>query len=121
MQLDYVDLMLIHWPCDNMDDNIATYKQLEKFQQAGRARAIGVSNFNGQMLTFNAFGFPVSFKHSMYEHLYGTVLGWPQPQVIEAPQQGVSFKSVRFFMIKGDLSAMCPAPGERMAWPCPGC
>lgn len=48
--LDNVDLMLMHWPCDNMDDNIATYKQMEKFMQAGKARAIGVSNFNGQML-----------------------------------------------------------------------
>jgi len=48
--LKFVDLMLIHWPCDRMEDNVGTYKQLEKFVQAGKARAIGVSNFNGDML-----------------------------------------------------------------------
>jgi len=48
--LDHVDLMLMHWGCDNMDDTVNVYKAMEKFMQAGKARAIGVSNFNGQML-----------------------------------------------------------------------
>jgi len=48
--VDYVDLMLMHWPCDKMADNVAMYKQLEIFKHSGKARAIGVSNFNGGML-----------------------------------------------------------------------
>lgn len=48
--LEYVDLMLMHWACDNMEDTVKVYKQMEDFMQAGKARAIGVSNFNAQML-----------------------------------------------------------------------
>jgi len=48
--LDYVDLMLLHWPCDDLADSVRTYKALEGLVQDGRARAIGVSNFNASAL-----------------------------------------------------------------------
>ena len=41
--LDYVDLMLLHWPCDDMDDSVATYKALEPLVASGKAKAIGIS------------------------------------------------------------------------------
>lgn len=41
---DYVDLFLIHWPVPS-GDFVATWKVLEEFQREGRARSIGVSNF----------------------------------------------------------------------------
>jgi 2,5-diketo-D-gluconate reductase A len=41
---DYVDLFLIHWPIPR-GDFVATWKALEEFKAAGRARSIGVSNF----------------------------------------------------------------------------
>ena len=44
--LDYVDLMLIHWPCDDLASSIRTYKAIEPLVHSGRARAIGISNFN---------------------------------------------------------------------------
>lgn len=44
LQLDYVDLYLIHWPVVGCYAN--TWKALEKIYQSGRARAIGVSNFS---------------------------------------------------------------------------
>ena len=44
--VDQVDLILLHWPCDNASDTLAHYLELEKALQAGKARAIGVSNFN---------------------------------------------------------------------------
>ena len=41
--LDFIDLMLIHWPCDDIDDSIATYKAMEPFVASGKIKAIGVS------------------------------------------------------------------------------
>ncbi|MFI0226658.1 aldo/keto reductase [Streptomyces lydicus] len=43
--LEYVDLYLIHWPLPAQDNYVATYQALEKIQAEGRAKAIGVSNF----------------------------------------------------------------------------
>lgn len=42
LQLDYLDLYLIHWP---KDDNIGTWRAMERLLSEGRVRAIGVSNF----------------------------------------------------------------------------
>ncbi|MDX6656808.1 MAG: 2,5-diketo-D-gluconate reductase, partial [Solirubrobacteraceae bacterium] len=44
---DYVDLFLIHWPLPTLYDGdfVSTWKVLEELQQDGRARSIGVSNF----------------------------------------------------------------------------
>ncbi len=43
--LEYVDLYLIHWPLPARDAYVDTYKALEKIHADGRAKAIGVSNF----------------------------------------------------------------------------
>jgi 2,5-diketo-D-gluconate reductase A len=44
---DYVDLFLIHWPLPTLygGDFVSTWKVLEEFAREGRARSIGVSNF----------------------------------------------------------------------------
>ena len=44
---DYVDLFLIHWPLPTLygGDFVSTWKVLEGFAKDGRARSIGVSNF----------------------------------------------------------------------------
>ena len=44
---DYVDLFLIHWPLPTLYDGdfVSTWKTLEEFRADGRARSIGVSNF----------------------------------------------------------------------------
>ena len=43
----YVDLFLIHWPLPMLYDGdfVSTWKVLEEFKSDGRARSIGVSNF----------------------------------------------------------------------------
>ena len=44
---DHVDLFLIHWPLPTLygGDYVSTWKALEEFKSDGRARSIGVSNF----------------------------------------------------------------------------
>jgi 2,5-diketo-D-gluconate reductase A len=45
--VDYVDLFLIHWPLPTLygGDYVSTWRTLEEFKEDGRARSIGVSNF----------------------------------------------------------------------------
>lgn len=43
--LDYVDLLLIHWPLPARDQYVSTWETFIRLQQSGKARAIGVSNF----------------------------------------------------------------------------
>ena len=41
-QTDYLDLLLIHQP---FGDSYGTYRAMEELYEAGKLRAIGVSNF----------------------------------------------------------------------------
>lgn len=45
--LDYVDLLYIHQPAGNW---LAGYRQLERAYRDGKAKAIGISNFEGEYL-----------------------------------------------------------------------
>jgi len=42
---DYLDLYLIHWP---VDEHVKAWKVLEELYEAGKVRAIGVSNYHKQ-------------------------------------------------------------------------
>ncbi|MEU6073340.1 aldo/keto reductase [Micromonospora sp. NPDC047074] len=44
---DHIDLFLIHWPLPTRYDGdfVSTWRVLEEFQRDGRARSVGVSNF----------------------------------------------------------------------------
>ena len=48
--MDYVDLYLIHWPAPKQDRYVDTWRALEAIKRDGRARSIGVSNFNAPHL-----------------------------------------------------------------------
>ena len=48
-RLDYVDLYLIHWPVPGCYPE--TWRALEKIRESGRAKSIGVSNFEEPHLT----------------------------------------------------------------------
>ena len=57
LQTDYVDLMLLHFPCESNEQSLRAYRVLEILQRTGKARAIGVANFNAtqlEMLTASA-------------------------------------------------------------------
>ena len=45
LEFDYVDLFLIHWPLPKVGNYVDTWRALEEIYRSGRARAIGVSNF----------------------------------------------------------------------------
>ncbi|MBM7540917.1 diketogulonate reductase-like aldo/keto reductase [Amphibacillus cookii] len=45
LQLDYLDLYLIHWPVPELNKYKDTWRALEKLYKEGKIRAIGVSNF----------------------------------------------------------------------------
>lgn len=48
--LDDVDLYLIHWPCPGRGRYVETWKALVRLKEEGRARSIGVSNFQPEHL-----------------------------------------------------------------------
>ncbi|MGJ6980297.1 aldo/keto reductase [Aestuariimicrobium soli] len=48
--VEWVDLYLIHWPMPRTTDFVATWRTLAEFVDDGRARAIGVSNFQPEHL-----------------------------------------------------------------------
>jgi 2,5-diketo-D-gluconate reductase A len=42
---DYLDLFLIHWPMPKVSDYVETWHAMEEIYASGRAKAVGVSNF----------------------------------------------------------------------------
>ena len=38
MGVEYVDLMLLHWPCETMNETLTAYRALEEFALAGKAK-----------------------------------------------------------------------------------
>lgn len=45
LDTDYLDLFLIHWPCEEDGLFIESYKAMEQLYKEGKVRAIGVCNF----------------------------------------------------------------------------
>ncbi|MDL4913988.1 MAG: 2,5-didehydrogluconate reductase DkgA [Enterobacterales bacterium endosymbiont of Blomia tropicalis] len=46
LQLDQVDLYLMHWPCPEKDHYVDAWKQMIELQQQGLTTSIGVCNFH---------------------------------------------------------------------------
>lgn len=51
LELEYIDLLLIHWPNESDDVNLDTWQAMETLVEAGRVRALGVANFTRDDLT----------------------------------------------------------------------
>lgn len=51
LNVEYVDMVLIHWPVPSLDKYLDTWRALIDCQREGKVRSIGVSNFNHEHLT----------------------------------------------------------------------
>ena len=68
LQTDYIDLLLLHWPFANY---YAAWRVLEKLYAEGKARAIGVSNFEpDQLLDLIAYNKVVPAVNQIETNLY---------------------------------------------------
>ncbi len=45
MQLEHLDLFLVHWPLPGVGDFVETWRAMQEIYRSGRSKAIGVSNF----------------------------------------------------------------------------
>lgn len=68
LQLDYIDLVLIHWP---YNDYYKIWHVLEKYYEMGKIRAIGVSNFGpARLIDLVKFNKIVPHVNQIEAHLY---------------------------------------------------
>ncbi|MDG3008899.1 aldo/keto reductase [Rhodococcus sp. D2-41] len=77
---DYVDLYLIHWPLQNRERLLRTWDALEEIAGSGRAKAIGVCNFEPhhlQLLVDRGGMLPAVDQVELHPHL-------PQHHIREA-------------------------------------
>lgn len=52
LDIDYIDLYLIHFPLETNEENLRVWSILETFVDSGLIRSIGVSNFNEDQLSY---------------------------------------------------------------------
>ncbi len=99
LQLDYVDLYLIHWPKD-YQKTADSYQALEELYRDGYTRAIGVSNFN--------------FHH--LEHLFETAEIIPHVNQVECHVKVQNVKLQDFCMKHGIyLEAYAPIMSHKVS------
>ncbi len=52
LDMDYIDLYLIHFPLETDEENLRVWRVLETFVDKGLIKSIGVSNFNEDQLSY---------------------------------------------------------------------
>lgn len=52
LNIDYIDLYLIHFPLEEHEENVRVWKVLESYVEKGLIRSLGVSNFNETQLEY---------------------------------------------------------------------
>ncbi|BCR35228.1 aldo/keto reductase family protein [Mariniplasma anaerobium] len=52
LDIDYIDLYLIHFPFESNEENLRVWRILETFVDRGLIKSIGVSNFNEDQLAY---------------------------------------------------------------------
>lgn len=52
LDINYIDLYLIHFPLETNEENLRVWRVLETFVDTGLIKSIGVSNFNEEQLSY---------------------------------------------------------------------
>jgi diketogulonate reductase-like aldo/keto reductase len=47
---EFVDLMLLHWPCDTPEQTLNIYRAMEAAKDRGQVKNLGISNFNASTI-----------------------------------------------------------------------
>ena len=50
LQMDYVDLYMLHWPAPWQNNYVDAWRQLIRLREEGRSRSIGVANFDAEQI-----------------------------------------------------------------------
>ena len=98
LEMEYVDLYLIHWPAPSQDRYVEAWKALIEAQQAGLARAIGVSNFQADHLRriVDETGVtPAVNQIELHPYLQQRACGASTPTAASSPRPGARWRRAR--------------------------
>ena len=70
LDLDYIDLYLIHFPLETHEENLRVWRVLESYVEKGYIRSLGVSNFNVEQLEY-------LLKHAHIKPVLNQFLSYP--------------------------------------------
>lgn len=71
LRTDYLDVLMMHWPCNDKDLLRANLEQLQKVKDKGLVREIGVSNFGvGQMEIAREMGVEICVNELAYNIIH---------------------------------------------------
>jgi len=107
LNIDYVDMMLIHWPCPKQDKFVETWRAFEEVLETGLVRGIGVSNFNQphlEKLLASANVTPAINQVELHPQLAQPVAGCANHSDNPPTNQAKAFICCRFVML-----CMCAA------------
>ena len=70
LDIEYIDLYLVHFPLETNEENLRVWRVLETFVDKGLIKSIGVSNFNEEQLAY-------LIKHARIKPVLNQFLSYP--------------------------------------------